>query len=1191
MSGLGEVFRFEVEYRLQRLSTWIYAGLLFLVPFLLLHAIDGGTGWMNNPNSVAQASSLTGLVGMIVTAALFGDAATRDLQTGMHPLLYSTPIRREAYLGGRFLGALLVNAVLLIAVPLGQILGAAMPYMDPQMFGPFRLDAYVQAYLLFLLPNLLITAAILFTVASLIRQMLPAFLGGIGLFIVFVIAKIVRGNIADPTLRLLSDPFGVLVLEDYTQYWTPVQQNTEAIGFPSALVLNRVFWLAMAALLLVVLFRRFRFAHPAAAVRRRNRHAVSDPLPARAQPAAVPVVATAYGAGARMHQVIAVVRRSLEDMASNRAFAVLLAGAVVLTFLVGWNVGAQVFGTSIWPVTHLVAGTVLGTAVAPVIVILIAVFAGELIWKERELRLSAISDAAPVPDWVLMLGRFLALVMMLAALLLVLMLSGMALQAMQGWQQFEPGLYLRILFGIRLPDFILIAALAMAVHVIVNQKYVAHLLVVLVYLFATMAPQFGIQHRLLIYGTGPQWLYSDMNGFGPFTASIVWFRMYWAAWALLLAIVARVFWVRGRDREVRGSLTFARARLTGPVLRAGGLAALLIVSLGGFIFYNTNILNDYRTPREQEALLAEYERRYKRHEDAPQPRITRAELRVELYPAASAADVRGTFILLNHQAGPIDSVHISFSPDVEARSLEFDRPAQRVLHDAVLDYAIYRLEQPLQRGDSIRMSFDLRFRKRGFRNSGEPTAMAENGTYFNRLWLPFIGYRASRELTNADVRDEHGLPPRATTLSPYDTAAVQDASSARGAEPVLVDAIIGTDTMQTAFTVGKLVREWRENGRRYFHYRTQPPVPFGSPFLSGRYAMREARWRDVPLRVYFHPTHAVNVERMLRGMHASLEYYSREFGPYQFDELRIVEVPSYTGGASAHPHTIAFSEAGAFLTRVDPGDVDRTFFVTAHEVAHQWWGGQVVGAPVRGKSFVSESLAQYSAMMVMESVLGTDQVRSFYDYEMDMYMTGRTVFSNREVPLLEVDNHPYLHYAKGAVAMYTLREHIGAERVNLALRRFREKFGGGGVPPFPTSLDLYAEFKAVTPDSLHGLLQDLFAEVTLWDVKADSASVEPMADGRFRVTLDVTARKLRADSIGNETEVPMNDLVEIGVFPEGDGAPLYLQRHRIVAGRQTITVIVPRRPAAAGIDPLGKLIQREKDDNMVEVLPPMAAAR
>ncbi len=89
------------------------------------------------------------------------------------------------------------------------------------------------------------------------------------------------------------------------------------------------------------------------------------------------------------------------------------------------------------------------------------------------------------------------------------------------------------------------------------------------------------------------------------------------------------------------------------------------------------------------------------------------------------------------------------------------------------------------------------------------------------------------------------------------------------------------------------------------------------------------------------------------------------------------------------------------------------------------------------------------------------------------------------------------------------------------------------------------------------------------------------------MTLDVVAKKVRADSVGNETEVPMDDLVEIGVFAPGEGdglgEPLYLQRHRIRSGKQTIRITVPREPARAGIDPVRKLIDRERDDNVVEV--------
>ncbi len=262
--------------------------------------------------------------------------------------------------------------------------------------------------------------------------------------------------------------------------------------------------------------------------------------------------------------------------------------------------------------------------------------------------------------------------------------------------------------------------------------------------------------------------------------------------------------------------------------------------------------------------------------------------------------------------------------------------------------------------------------------------------------------------------------------------------------------------------------------------------------------------------------------------------------------------------------------------RVDSGDVDRTFFVLAHETAHQWWGGQVIPAQAAGAGLVSETLAMYSEEMA----------REFYDFNMDKYFQGRSVYTNREVPLLDVVNRWNVYYFKGGAAMYTLRERLGADAVNGALRRFRDRYAGPNAPP-PTSRALYAELRAVTPDSLKPLLSDLFEHITIWDVSTDSAKAEPVGGEAYRVTLFVDAAKARADSIGNETPIAMNDLVEIGVFAAGEGdgpgEPLYLERHRIRSGEETIRITVPREPARAGIDPSSKLIDREREDNVVEV--------
>jgi hypothetical protein len=651
---------------------------------------------------------------------------------------------------------------------------------------------------------------------------------------------------------------------------------------------------------------------------------------------------------------------------------------------------------------------------------------------------------------------------------------------------------------------------------------------------------------------------------------------------------------------MRRRLGQAHARFTGPLMRTAGVAIALIVVLGGFIFYDTNILNEYVTTDAQGAAQAEYEKRYARFVDVPQPTITDAALRVEIYPHERAVDLDGSYDLVNRTDAPIDTVHVFINPVVEARSISFDRGAKPVLTDEELGFHIYTLERALDPGESMQLAFDVAFRQSGFPNSGIQTQVVDNGAYFDRRWLPFIGYQPMFALSDDETRARLGLEPLPPLPGPDVVEARGRRHAVRGEDEVDVEMTIGTSADQIAITPGVLRREWTENGRRYFDYETEAPTEFGATVFSAEYAVHEDRWNDVALSVFHHPDHDDNLDAFVGSMKASLDYYTAQFGPYQARILRVVEIPRYGSFGRAHPQTIAFTE-DVFFTRPRDGEFDRLFFGNAHEVAHMWWGGQVSGASgVRGgQGFLSESLANYSAMMVTEKTFGVEAARRVYDFQMDRYLRQRAAQA-RDVPLLEVHDQPWIFYGKGAVVMYLLRDYIGADAVNTALRRYLEKHRAG-EPPYPTSLDVYTELRAVTPDSLHYLLTDLFETVTLWDVETERAVVEPTGSGEYVVTLDIVAKKVRADSVGNETEVPMDDFVDIGVFAFGAGAGaddgaveddnggdspgerLYLKRHRIRTGKQTIRITVPHEPGRAGIDPYGKLIDRDRRDNVVEL--------
>jgi ABC-2 type transport system permease protein len=947
-----------------------------------------------------------------------------------------------------------------------------------------------------------------------------------------------------------------------------------------------VLWLAAAAAMLALLLRTFRFTE-----RFSRRAAATDAVPGDAAlrsssgAGSVPKLSGVFGQRTRVLQVFAVMREALIEAISGRAFQVAFVAAIGLVVLWGWNVGATVFDTITWPVTHLVAGVVIAERAILVPWLVIVLFAGELVWKDRENGGAEIADALPVRTGSILLGRFFALVAIIVLFQLAFMIGGILLQVLHGYYVFEPLLYVKILFGFKLVDFVLLAALAMTVHVLVNQKYIGHLLMIMSIVFLQGAKY----HRLLIYNSAPQWTYSEMNGFGPFIQPFIAYKLYWAAWALLLGVVTFLFWPRGPEQGIGRRLRAARARFRGGPARLSAIAVVFIALSGGFIFYNTNILNEYVSWDRTGAAQAEYERRYGRHRDLPQPVIKAANLRIEIYPEKSHVDMRGSYKLTNDTSAPIRSVHVETPRNVggyEVRSMSFDRTARAQLVDAEYGYRIFELDRPLAPGESMDLRFDIAVQQRGFPHGAPHTKIVENGTYFDRLLLPFIGYQPF-EVADEKEREKYGLPPKRGIPEPGDADAPRRWHTLDAGDLVQVESIVGTAGDQTVLVPGVLRRSWTENGRRYFHYGSRAPETFTTAVFSGRYAVREGKWQgslpgqSAVLQVLHHPPHRASLDRMIAGMGSALDYYTEQFGPYEFHEMRIVEITPYTGiNGRAFPAAIAFGESN-FITRNDRGTVDLTFFGTAHEVAHQWWGGQVRPAYAKGRSFVSEALSNYSAMMVTEKVLGPAEARRVYDYQMERYLTKRGEFG-RDAPLLEVDDHPYVSYGKGAVALYTLRERIGAEAVNGALRRFREKFGRGGAP-YATSLDLYAELRAATPAELHPLLADLFETITLWDLKPQTATSRRLPDGRYEVTLNVQAQKLRADSVGRETPSPLDEGIEVAVFAAGTEKPMYEAPHRIRSGKQTLRFIVPAEPAIASLDPKAKLIERQRGDNMVNI--------
>lgn len=281
-------------------------------------------------------------------------------------------------------------------------------------------------------------------------------------------------------------------------------------------------------------------------------------------------------------------------------------------------------------------------------------------------------------------------------------------------------------------------------------------------------------------------------------------------------------------------------------------------------------------------------------------------------------------------------------------------------------------------------------------------------------------------------------------------------------------------------------------------------------------------------------------------------------------------------------------------------DVDLTYFVTAHELGHQWWGHQLIGGDVQGSNMMSETLAQYSAYMVMQHKYGKDYMHRVLRHFLDRYLRGRAGEIRHEPPLALVQREPYVWYEKGGQIMYTLADYIGEDKMDLALHNFLMQYRYANAnnqvdsadnshisadQPYPDTRMLVEAIRAQTPPEFQYLVDDGFNRIVLYDNKALSAVWQKTPDGKYKVTLRVQARKVQADGNGVESPMPLADYIDIGVFTgkKDEEKPLYMKKEKLTQEHQTFTIIVDRQPTRAGIDTYNKLIDRIADDNMIDV--------
>ncbi len=1207
------IFTFELKYRFGRPATYIYFLLLLVISLLLIGF--GSTPasekvYHNSPIVIANLLLLISLFGILIASAVMGVPLYRDLEHKTGTFMFSYPISKSAYFMGRFWGSfatlLFISLGSLIGIYLGSILGPLFG-TDPERYGPNTWINYLHPWLTLVLPSFWLAGSLFFALIIFTRNIKSIYSGGIVIFIGYLLANFLSQDMENKDLVQLIDPFALNSFDIQTRYLTPFEQNTFLLSVTGNLLLNRVIWTLVGLLLFVAAYFRFSFSY----FFRTDQQKQKAPIGTETAPiGAIPKVKPDFSRSYLWSGFKTLTKIEIQNVTKDIYFRSILLGGLIFLVLDFW-IGETLYSVPSHPVTSVLLAFK-GYDYVLFVFIILVFFTGESLHRDNSTGYAKFSDTFPVKDGVVIASKFFGMVSIAVILATLPIIVGVIIQTLKGYFSYNIPAYLIDSYLITLPDYLQMIMLVFAVHLVVNNKFAGHAVAIGIWVVMIAMRSFGdFNFNLFFYSYKPSYLWSEMNGIGHFAEPLLWFNLYWTAFGLFLILFFSIFFSRGSENSLQSSIRNAKGRLRRPATYLSYVFLLAAILFGGFIYHSVVYTNGYLTVKEGKLRAVAYEQQLKQYEKIPQPKLTKINLTADLYPMERDAFFSSILQLVNKTDSPIDSIHFHSRTLTEFHilyagdTLPYRFPLTYTPRKFQIFgkkpekewYKITALPKTMMPGDTLEFKVVSKVINEGFPNSGYGRELVYNGTFIAD-GLPRIGYTSDLELESDEDRKKYGLPPKPDDLPEYDDPYGQRTLLFAGdADFVFFEATVSTIPSQIAVAPGYLQQEWTEGDRRYFHYIQDTPIQAFFSVVSAEYEVYREKTmlsdgQEVDIEVFYHKGHDYNLDRFVAAYKDGLTYFSDTYGNFQFRQMRLLEFPRYAGFAQSFPNTVPFSESFGWVADFsDPNSFDYVYYVTAHELAHQWWGHQVTPNYTRGSNLISESLAEYSALILTERRYGKDNMKRFLKDELDRYLSGRSGESKKENVFINC-NRPYQWYNKGSLIIYGLRDLIGDEALDQALFAFNQEFGLKETPPFPGSYDLYRHLEAVTPDSLTYYLEDTWHKITLYDNKAEAVTAKALPSGEYEVTLKVKSQKRYADETGQETDALYEaDYIDIGIFAAEDKDengrirtnPLYIQKHRIKPGESTFKIKVQGKPVKAGIDPYNKLIDRVPDDNTASV--------
>lgn len=1143
-------------------------------------------------NAAYQISNSTILLSLSCVFAIMFFCVSgmlRDHQYNIESIIYSTSVNKRQFFFSRFLGVFGFSLFVLSMSLVGMFLGFSMPNLDPERLAPFNLWHYMEVWSIIILPNNFICTSLIFAVCTLTKNNLATYFSAIFIYALYwvcafyfnspMLANAVPASPENMVIAALADPFGISAFFEQTRYWTPFQKNTQSLSLTGNFLWNRIIWVLIGGGCLAMTYQLFSFRKfQKKAKKKESLEEVSTKKTLYS-----PVQNIANNSKFQKQNFFSLFKMELSNVFKSLPFLGVLLIWVVLVFseiYLRINQGGD-YNQSLYPTTDLMIWLI-KDPLPFLSLILIVFYSGELVWRERSLKLNEIIDATPASNAVFFLSKSLALVCLPILLITISIIMALGFQISKGYFQFEIGLYLSMFYylGIGLFFYVL---LAFFIQSLIPNKYGGMVITGLIILFvgSSLSAFIGIEHPLLRIGSLPGTIYSNMNGYGDFAKPFHYYAVYWISFGLLLSVLSFKLWQRGTTHQFSFRLKQVFSNWANWQKIAVLISGSLFIISGISIFYNTNIVNEYSTYEENLNFREAYERKYKQYEHLERLYPISMKTEVDLFPNEKKYRIKADYILTNKSDTTISHVLITDREFIKELFLE---NAELIEHDTFFDTRLYEFEEPLLPKQEVKFTYELIKEKKGFDGSRD---IVKNGSFImHSNFEPALSYRSSLEISDNFERDKRDLPKRIEEKASEEHLHEEEA----GYGKLPFETIVSTESNQIAIAPGNLIKQWTENNRAYFHYKTpEKVIPFLA-YFSGEYKVYKEEHKGITIEQYYHPSHEFNISTIAKNSKLALDYCINNFEKYPFDHLRIVEMTGSRNFAGlALPGTIGMTENRLYLIdNRDPNGFDLVAKRTIHEVAHQWWGHLLSPKNTEGGGIFTEGLAKYTEVAIMEKIFGKRAAWQLSETANNRYFTGRSYASEPEPPLYLEDGQGHLLYGKNYTVLLAMKALIGEEKINSAIQSLFKKHKQD-IEPNLTSIEWLDALYKVTPPEYHTLINDWFKRVITYNLKSEKVVYKKLKNSDFEITIDISAKRFETMESGELSHIQIDEPIQIGAFTqhprniENGEMMLYLESHQIDKEKMQLKIVTKELPRYISIDPFGTRLDENRNDNVWEV--------